>query len=251
MILLIAARELRSMFFAPIGWAIMAISQFILAYLFLAQVDNFLHLQSRLVSVPDAPGLTAFVVVPLFSNSAVLLLMIIPLLAQRLVSEEKRAGTLPVLFSAPLSMTEIVLGKYLGIMLFLGILLLLIAAMPLTLLVGGHLDMGVFGSAFLGLVLLVASFSALGLFVSTLTAQPSLAALGSFGLLMFFWIVDWAGNLRGDEMSGLFAYFSLLRHYEPLVQGVVDSRDVMYYLLFTVLFLGLSVRRLHSERVQK
>ena len=101
----------------------------------------------------------------------------------------------------------------------------------------------------LGLTLLLAAFTAIGLYMSALTDQPTIAAISTFGLLLLLWIIDWAGNSEA-QVSGLFAYLSMLRHYETLLKGLLHSTDVVYYLLVTVLFLGLSIRRLDADRLQ-
>jgi len=250
----IAARELRSLFLSPLAWTILAVVQFILAYIFLAQVDVFLQVQPRLAALEGAPGMTELVIVPLFGNAAILLLLVVPLVTMRLISEERKAQTISLLFSSPVSMTEIILGKYLGIMGFLLIMLSLIALMPLALLLGGALDGGMLLSGLLGLTLLLASFAAVGLFMSTLTAQPVVAAVSTFGVLLLLWLLDWAGNnSSGDGLNvagSVFGYLSMLRHYETLLKGMFDSSDVIYYLLLIILFLGLSVHRLNVDRMQ-
>ena len=246
----IAARELRSLFLSPLAWSILAVVQFILGYMFLSQLEAYMMLQSQLVGVEGAPGLTQVVIAPILANAAIVLLLVVPMLTMRLISEERRTQTLTLLFSAPLSMTEIVLGKFLGVMGFLLIMLLLLALMPLSLLMGGSLDMGMLLAGLLGLFLLLAGFAAVGLFMSTLTEQPTIAAVSSFGVLLLLWILDWAGNSNLGEASGAFAYISILRHFEPLLKGVFDSSDVIYYLLFVIFFLGLSIRRLDADRLQ-
>ncbi len=250
MIFTIASRELRSLFISPLAWSILAVVQLILAYMFLTQLDLFVSLQSRLLGIEGAPGVTEIIVAPLLGNAAVVLLLVVPMLTMRLVSEERRSQTLSLLFSAPLSMTEIVLGKFFGVLGFLLIMVAMIVLMPLSLLMGGSLDMGMLWSGVLGLVLLLASFAALGLFMSTLTEQPIIAAVSSFGVLLLLWIIDWAGSNNTGQASELFAYLSLLRHFESLLKGVFDSADVLYYLLFVSLFLGLSIRRLDADRLQ-
>jgi ABC-2 type transport system permease protein len=250
-ILTIAARELRSLFLSPLAWAILAVSQFILAWLFLIQLELFLEWQPRLAGMAGAPGLTEFVVTPLFRTAAVVLLLVAPLLTMRLVSEERRAGTLPLLLSAPVSMTEIILGKYAGVTAFLGCLLGLLALMPLSLLAGGTLDFGLFAAALLGLFLVLASFAAAGLFLSTLTDQPTVAAVSTFGLLLFLWLLDWASGARTQDASEVLGYLSLLTHYDALLKGVFDTQDVAYYLLFITTFLVLSIRRLDAYRLRE
>jgi ABC-2 type transport system permease protein len=250
MIFTIAARELRSLFLSPLAWSILAVVQLILAYLFLSQLDGYMQVQSQLLGMSGAPGVTEIVVAPVFGNATIILLLVVPLLTMRLVSEERRSQTLSLLLSAPLSMSEIVIGKFFGVMGFLLIMVAMIMLMPLSLLLGGTLDFGVLASAVLGLMLLLACFAAVGLFMSTLTDQPTVAAISSFGVLLMLWIIDWAGSNDAGHVSELFAYLSILRHFESLLRGVFDSSDVIYYLLFVTVFIGLSIRRLDADRLQ-
>ncbi len=249
MIFTIAGRELRSLFLSPLAWAILGVVQFIYAYLFLSQVETFMSLQSRLATLDGAPGVVDIVVAPLFANAAVLLLLITPLITMRVLSEERRNRTLSLLFSAPISMTEIIVGKYLGVLSFILILVGMLALMPLSLLVGTDLDLGKLAAGLLGLTLVVSAFTAIGIFMSSLTEQPTVAAITTFGLLLLLWIIDWAGN-SGAPASGLLAYLSVLHHYESLLKGLFSSVDVIYYLLITILFLGFSIRRLDADRLQ-
>jgi ABC-2 type transport system permease protein len=248
MIFTIAAREIRSLFLSPLAWAILAVTMFILAYLFLSQIEAYILLQPRLAALQGAPGVSDIVVAPLFADAAVVLLLITPLVTMRTLSEERRSRTLSLLLSAPVSMTEIILGKYLGVLAFFLILIGLLALMPLSLLAGTDLDLGKLAAGLLGLTLLVAAFSAIGLFMSSLTEQPTVAAVTTFGLLLLLWILDWAGN-SGLDTGNLLGYLSMLRHYEPLLKGLFSSIDVVYYLLVTTLFLGFSIRRLDATRL--
>lgn len=250
MVFTLAAHELRRLFLSPLAWAVLAVVEFILAWMFLAQIELFMQWQPRLQQLDSPRGLTDIVAVPLLGNAAIVLLLVVPLLTMRLISDERRGRTLSLLISAPLTMTEIVLGKYLGLLAFLGIMLALIAAMPLSLLLGGGLDFGLLAAGLLGLALLLASFAALGLFMSALTSQPTVAAVSTFGALLLLWILDWAGGLAESGESAVLRGLSLLRHYESLLTGAVDSRDLAYFALFILAFLVLSIRRLDSDRLQ-
>ncbi len=245
----IATRELRSLFLSPLAWVILAVIQAILAYVFLIQVEVFLQWQPRLVGFPGAPGLTAIVAAPVFHTAAIVFMLVTPFLTMRLLSEERRSGTLALLLSAPVSVSSIVLGKFLGVMAFLGCALGLVALLPLCLLFGGSLDFELLAAGFLGLVLLVSAFSAAGLFMSSLTAQPTIAAVSTFGLLLLLWLLDWGSGTGSQGAGVLFSYLSLLTHFESLLQGIFDTRDVLYYLIFTALFLLLGIWRLDSERL--
>lgn len=246
----IAARELRGLFLSPLAWSILAVVELILAFLFLSQLEEYARLQPQLARLESPPGLTEVVAAPVFGSATIILLLVIPLLTMRLISEERRSRTLPLLFSAPLSMTEIVLGKYLGVVAFLAIMVALITLMPLSLLMVGSLDFGLLGAELLGLMLMLAAFAAAGLFISTLTAQPTVAAVSSFGVLLLLWIINWAGDAAGEAGSNLFAYLSLQRHYEALLRGVFSTSDLVYYLLFILTFLVLAIRRLDADRLR-
>ncbi|NOX43536.1 MAG: ABC transporter permease subunit [Gammaproteobacteria bacterium] len=249
MIFTIAARELRSLFLSPLAWVILAIVQFILTYFFLIYVEQFITLQPSFAQYTNAPGVTEIIVAPLFDTAGIILLLITPILTMRLVSEERRNRTLALLFSAPVSMTEIILGKYLGILVFNFIIILLLTMMPLSLLSGTNLDMGLLMSSFLGLVLLASSFAAIGLYMSALSSQPTIAAISTFGVLLLLWILD-AASTTGGESERVISYISILRHFQPMLKGVFSSSDIIYYLLFVSTFLILSIRRLDADRLQ-
>ena len=246
MIFTIAARELRSLFLSPLAWAILAVTQFIMAWLFLAQIETWLALQPRLAAIEGAPGVADIVVAPLLANAAIVLLLITPLVTMRSLSEEYRARTISLLFSAPVSMTEIVLGKYLGILGFFLAVLVMLTLMPLSLMVGTDLDLGKLAAGLLGLGLMLAAFAAIGLYMSSLTEQPVVAAVTTFGLLLLLWIIDQADSAQAD---GVVSYLSMLSHYQTLLKGVFNSMDVSYYVLAVALFIGFTIRRLDATRL--
>jgi len=248
-IFIIAARELRSLFLSPLSWTVLAITQAFVAYTFLVKLELFLQLKPHLPGLPDAPGLTAIVVAPALKAAGMVMLLAVPLVTMRLVSEERRSGTLSLLLSAPISVADIVLGKFLGVMGLFGIVVLVILLTPLSLLVGGTLDYGLLASGSLGLLLLIASFAAAGLFMSTMTAHPAVAAVSTFGLLLLLWNMDWAGIGAAEGVRPLFSYISITSHFNALLRGVVDSADLIYSLLIVVTFLVLAIRRLDAMRL--
>ncbi len=250
LILTIASREFKSLFLSPLAWTFLAVLQFLLAYLFLSQVETFTALQAKLAAIENAPGLTDIVVPPLFGNAGIILLLVTPLLTMRIICEERRNKTLTLLFSAPISNTEIILGKYLGLLGLLWLVVAMITLMPLSLLLGGELDVGKLFANSLALWLLVTAFTAAGLYMSCLAIHPAVAAMSTFGLLLLLWILDWSSNLR-DQRSELFEYLSVLRHFQNIQSGLISSADVCYFLLLIVCFVLLSIRRLDSDRLQK
>lgn len=251
MIFTLAQRELRSLFLSPLAWAILAVVQLILAYLFLSQLNDFMSLQPRLKMIDSAPGATDLVIVPMYGSAAFIFMMVVPLLTMRIISEERRSRSLPLLLSAPLSMSEIIIGKFLGVVGFMLIMILMITLMPLSLLFAGNIDLGLLSAIVLGLVLLLASFASVGLYMSSITRQPTVAAISTFGILLLLWIIDWAGGKTGDDgTTGVLGYLSMLRHFESMARGVFSSADLVYFVLFISTFIILSIRRLDAERMQ-
>lgn len=248
MIPTIAWRELKSLFLSPLAWSLLAVIQLIMAYLFLSQLDQFMYWQPQLAGMQNVPGVTDIVAAPFLQTAGFLVLWIAPAITMRVLSDERRNGTLPLLLSSPLSMSEIILGKFLGIFLFFLLLLLMLTAMPLSLYAGTSLDAGKLAASVLGLALLMGSFAAVGLFMSSLTDQPVVAAISTFGVLILLWIIDWSGSER-EEVSGLFRYLSLQSHLDSFLKGLFSSADVAYYLLVIATFLILSIRRLDNQRL--
>ncbi len=249
MILHIALRELRSLFLSPLAWTILAVIQFILGWRFLVQLDFFFSIQPQLAVLDNAPGVTDLVAAPLFEFAGMILLLILPLMTMRLLSEERRSGSLKLLLSSPLSMTDIVLGKYLAMVIFIILVIALVAIMPLSLLFGTTLDLGKLAAGMFGTLLMAAAFAAAGLYLSALTRYPTVAAVSSFGLLIMLLIIDAAG---GNQQAGpLFSYLSIMRHNTAMLRGIIDSADVAYYLLFGITFIALTIRQLDAQRLQK
>jgi len=246
MIFTIAAKELRSLFGSPLAWVILAVLNAVIAYIFLLQIDAFNAIQPQLGQLASAPGITEIIVAPLFSSLVIVLLMVTPMLAMRLIAEERRQRTLTLLLSAPISMTEIVLGKFLGLFVFLCAVITLTLLMALSLYAGGTLDLGLIAANLLGIILLAASFTAIGLYISSLTSHPVIAAIGSLGALLGLWVLGMAGS---DPNSAL-VQVSLIKHFESFNKGLIDSGDVAYFLLCIGLFLVLAVRRLDQDRLR-
>lgn len=251
MVITLALRELRTLFVSPMAWSILAITQLILAFIFLALVEGYLEDLPRLMTLENTPGVTERVIAPLYGAAAWLFMMVVPLLTMRIISEERRNRSLTLLLSAPVSMSEIIIGKFLGVMSFLLLMTSLISLMPLSLLFAGHLDFGHFLSILLALVFLIGCFSAIGIYLSTLTDQPMVAAIGAYGALLLLWIIDIGSHsVENIEASGLLSYLSMLRHFDTLARGVFSSVDAVYFILFITIFLVLSIRRLDADRLQ-
>lgn len=247
----IARREWLSLFVSPLAWTLLGVVVFIVAWMFLSQLEAYLQIAHRFNAVQDAPGVTELVVTPVLGSLAVISLMIVPLLCMRSFAEERRSGSLNLLLAAPVSSVQIVLGKFLGLAGLLFILVLLILLMPLSLLLGGSLDLGRLAAASLGLLLMLSAFAAAGLYLSSLTTQPVVAAVSGFGLLLFLLLLDWAAGMGiSGEEDALLRGLSLRAHYQQFLQGTVDTASLAFYLLFCLFFLGLTSRQVQRLRGQ-
>jgi ABC-2 type transport system permease protein len=244
MIRLIALKELRSLFTAPSTWLMLGLLQFVFAWYFLVRLDTFLQVQSQLAQMPNAPGATQAVAVPLYDMAALALMMLIPVFTMRLIAEERHNRTLVLLMAAPISGKHIVLGKYIGLMLFLTVLIAACTLMSLTLAAGTQLDFGLLFGNTLGLLLLAASYAALGLYLSSLTAQPLLAATGSMAIMFGLWLIE-AGAAGNDNAIST---FSPTAHFRSFARGLLNSADMAYFMVICTVFLWLTIRRMHSNR---
>jgi ABC-2 type transport system permease protein len=241
----IAAKELRSLFGSPLAWVVLAVLQILFGYSFLVGLDRFLEVQPQLSQYPNPPGATEIIVSPTCGLAAVVLLMVVPLLSMRLIAEERRNQTLTFLLSAPVSLTQIVLGKFLGLLVFLAAACGLLLLMAFSLYAGGRIDLGLVGTNILGLILLCSAFASVGLYLSSLTSQPVVAAVSAFAALLALWIINMGTSDPGSPLHLL----SLLKHYESFAKGTFHTGDVAYFVLLTALFLALAVRRMDRDRL--
>jgi ABC-2 type transport system permease protein len=246
MIRIVAAKELRLLFASPLAWVALAFLQMMFAWVFLSRLQLFLEVQPQLAMQPSAPGITELIAAPVFGTASIMLLMVVPLLSMRMIAEERRNQTLPFLISAPVSITGIVLGKYLALLSFLLLAVGLIVVMSLSLYLGGRLDLGLLATNALGLLLLSGTFAAVGLYLSCVTAQPLVAAVLTFAVLLVLWLI----NIATSDPNSVLHLLSLIKHFDSFVKGAIAVSDLVYYVALIVLFLLLSIRRLDGDRLR-
>ena len=243
----IVRKELKSMFASPMGWIILAIFTALFGSLYLNGVNGYFEVMSGAVRPAERVGVTQFVGQTVYGWAFLVVLFAVPLLSMRLISEERRSQTLPFLFSAPLSLTEIVLGKFIGLVAFLSILIAYIALMLCTLNIWSDIDFGFIVANSLGLFLLIASASAVGLYFSSLTSQPVAAAVMTFITLIALIFMD---RIFAGDPTNTISQLSLMKHFQAFSTGLIDSADVSYFLLVIITFLVLTIRRLDAERLR-
>ena len=233
------------MFSSPMVWAVFALLQLSFAYLFLSRLEAFLNVQAQLNQLTQAPGVTELVVAPTFAAAVIIMLIITPLLSMRSIAEERANQTFAFILSSPLSMTEIILGKFLGLLALLIGIIIIITATALSLLAGGMLDLGLVLSNALGLLMVCTCFAAIGIYVSSLSSQPLVAATATLGILLGLWLI----GLSSADPSNILNQISLLKRFDSFNQGLINSGDVIYLAIFILTFVGLSIHRLHRMRL--
>ena len=248
MIFTIAAKELRAMFLSPLAWALLCAVQLVVAFIFLQDLSNYIDSQANIKPEDLPEGASIAVIAKMYASIGFIMILVVPLMTMRMIADERRQNTLTLLMSSPVNANDIVLGKFVGLMGFFVVMQTMLLLMPLSLFLGGWIDSGLLSANALALFLLLCSFSAVGLYFSTLTSEPAVAATTTLGMLLFLWILNVV--VPGAEGFSWLGYLSAQLHYGVLVQGVFSTLDVIYFLIVTLLFLALAVRRLNYERVK-
>lgn len=183
-----------------------------------------------------------------FIDMRQLLLVLMPLLTMRLFAEERRLGTLELLWTYPLRDAEIIAGKFVACLVPVTLMLLPTLAYPVLLTRFYPVDFGPLVAGYLGLWLLAAAFIACGLFLSSLTDSQLVAGASTYGVLLFFWIMTWNEAALSEGALSLLVPFSLFDRFEVFAQGGIDTQDVSFLVLFTVVFLAFTFLALDARR---
>ncbi len=230
----ITHRELKSLFVSPVAYVVSALFLVAMGYLF----------SLILINTQDASLRSTF------NNMIFVLLLLAPALTMKLLADEQRMGTIELLLTSPIDDWQVVLGKFLGSLvlfavMFLGPTLFYV----LILAVYGPPDYGPILTGYLGVLLLGASFLAIGVFTSSLTQNQVIAYFAGLVILLLLWIADAGSSFAGTgPVSDALAYLSISRHYDTFFQGVVDTSDIVYSLSVIVTSLFLATQVLQTRR---
>ncbi len=241
-IIAIASRDLKS-WLNTFSFYILAVFFLgVTGYFFWSGLSYFSLISFQAASNPSLEvrglNLTEGVLSVFLANLSALLLLLIPILTMRSLAEEKKQGTLELLFTYPISDFQIVIGKFFGLLSVLVLLVLPTAAyFLLAQIVGAKFEISSLFTGYFGLFLLGASFMALGMFTSSLTEHQAVSAGIGFVIILFFWIVGWIADWSSPALAGVFRELSLVEHFRDLARGIVDTRDVSYFVLFIGFFL--------------
>jgi ABC-2 type transport system permease protein len=166
----------------------------------------------------------------------------------RLFAEEKKSGTIELLLTYPVRDGEVLLGKYLAALTVFVAMLALTLAYPLIVAWVTPVEWGPLATGYLGLLLQGAAFIAIGILISSLTENQIVAAVATFGTLLIFWVIAWASDSAGGNLGRVLSHLSLTEHFDSFAKGVIDTKDLIYYLNLTILALFLTLRSLESKR---
>ena len=214
-------KEFRSYFVSPIAYIVIAIFLLVTGWFFFATFFLF-----------DQASLRNF-----FSLLPVIFSFVIPAITMRLVSEELNIGSYEILLTLPVTFNDVILGKFLAAVAFVAAMLIPTFAYPITVAVLGQLDWGPVVGGYIGAVLLGAAFSAIGLFTSALTRNQIIAFITAMAICFSLTLIDKMLFFLPRSLLGVLTYLGADFHFQNISKGIIDSRDVVYFL--SVCFLGL------------
>ncbi|MBQ4109270.1 MAG: ABC transporter permease [Clostridia bacterium] len=184
-----------------------------------------------------------------FSNLQIIFIFLVPLLTMRLIAEDRRTKVDQLLLTSPLSITEIVLGKFLAAFSLFLVAMAVMCFYPLIINIYGKVNFEVFISMLIGFVLLGAALISVGLFISSLTESQITSAIVSFVIMLVFWLSEWLASVIGVKfISKAILWFSVIYRYKEFTIGVLDFSTLIFYISFTALFLFFTIQSIDNKR---
>jgi ABC-2 type transport system permease protein len=249
----IAYKEIRNYFVSPVAYVVLAGFLLLCGWFFWIYLLQFstmvsMYAQFQQPQMLAQLNLNDMVMAPLLQNMVIIFLIMMPLVTMRLFAEERALGTDELLLTSPIDTLEITLGKFLGAGLFFVVMLGCTLLYPAILMYYGDPEIGSIITGYLGILLVGLSFIALGLFTSTLTNNQIVAAVSSFVILLLFFAIGWPANTVGETAGAILSYLSLTEHLQQMIEGLLVSSDVIYFLSIIAVALFLSQRSLESLR---
>lgn len=236
----ICKKEIKSYFTSPIAYVAIFVFLVLVGFFFHSLILWFNTQSMQMAQNPyylQQMNINQMVFSPLFHNISIILLLMIPLLTMRLFSEEKKMKTDELLYTSPISINQIILGKYFASLFVLLVMLLLTGILSLLTFAYGNPELKPILIGYLGLFLMGAAFMAVGIFFSSVTENQIVAAVLTFGSLLLFWILNWASSSAGGIWREVLNYVSFFQHFDDMTKGILDTTDLVYYISF--IFLGL------------
>lgn len=249
-VLLIASKEFKSYFSSPIAYLLMAFFGLIFGYgLYTATAQTY-QMSFRSMQMGQAPtiNINDEIIRPLLGFASTIALFLIPMITMRLVAEEKKTGTIELLLTSPVKDYQIILGKWLGAMALFLCILGMSAINIAMLFFWGKPDLRPVLVAYLGLILQGGCLLAIGLFISTMTRNQIIAGGVTFFVCLLLWLLSWSTAFDTSATSQVLNYLSIVTHFDNFAKGLLDSKDVIFYLSMIFFGLFLTSRSMESLR---
>ena len=246
----VARRDFDAYFTSPIAYIVIAGFMVIMGWMFFFSLSHFnlQNMQYQQFNMGKAQSITDGVIRPLYGNMNVIFLFMVPFITMRLFSEEKKSHTIELLMTSPISLTEIILGKFLSSLLLVGIMLGFTVVYPVILFATGNPDLGPIITSYIGTLFLAGCYLSTGILFSAMTENQIVAGALTFAAGLFLWLISWATQAAGPVWSEILQYLSLIGHYNNFGQGIIDTSDIMFYFSFIGIGLFLTHRVLDSYR---
>jgi len=251
-ILAIAQKELRSYFVSPIAYVFIGFFALLYGYFFAVSLTFLVRVSMQAgmgMGGPQTVNINEYMMRPLLGNTAVIMLLVLPLMTMRTYAEEKRSGTIELLLSSPLTGVQIIIGKFLGVVTLFTVMLAVTLIHVAILFMYGEPELGPILSGYLGLWLMGGAFISIGLLISSITKNQMVAGMGTFFVLLLLWVISWIGDpASGSTTTQLLGYLSILDHFEDFSKGVIDTKHLAYYLSVITFGLFLTAKSVESEQ---
>jgi ABC-2 type transport system permease protein len=252
-ILAICKRELLSFFVSPIAYFVITGFALLVGFFFFNYLAFFARVfeMSQMMAFRgrgELPNLNQLVVEGLFQTMVVILVFLIPLLTMRIIAEEKRRGTFELLITSPVSVTELVLGKFLSLAVVIVVMLGISFVFPLLLMVYGNPEVPPIISGFFGVVLCALGFASIGMAVSSFTENQIVAGVSSMVVLLLLYVIQAPAESLGGTSAEVLRYLSPIDQVQQFLRGVISLKSVTYFVSLILLGIFLSQRALEAHR---
>ena len=249
----ILTKEIRSYFVSPVGYAVAVAFLIFWGFMFRNILMEFNQICMTYMRQPTYGRMVnlnpnEFVLLPFFGLMNFTALWMVPILTMRLYAEERKSGTVELLMTSPITTIQTLLGKFFACFAFYGLVVLLSLVYSVILEIYGEPDWGPILSAYAGALLVGAALISIGIFASSLTENQIIAVALSVASVLILWLIHWPANFAGPLLGGLLKYLSITEHLADFQRGVIDTKDVIFYLSFSVFGLFLTATIIESRR---
>lgn len=274
-LLAIAGREIRSYFTSPLAYVIVGVFLALSGYIFWVSLVRYSDLCLRFGNNPyvlNQLNVNDLVIRPLFGSIGVIFLLMMPAISMRLLSEERKTGTAELLFTCPITTTQVVVGKFLGAAFLLVVMMGVTLTYPLIIMTKAQPDLKPTAVGYLGVLLMGLSILAVGVLISAMTENQIVAAVGAFGVNLLLWAIAWAADaarsvtlaslvnrltlglweklklgIGGPTLGDLLSRLSVTEHFQDFRKGLLDTEHLIFYASAIFLALFLTQRVVESR----